>query len=122
LKFDFSATDRSSNHVEAGRFLKNNINASLLDFYCTYAMYLGEDVDKLSRNIDPETPADNLKRCVRLVEEALSNGPKNGHEQLAGVRGIYLLVDEYDAITNGFLEPYNIPWQGSAIERVFTSF
>jgi hypothetical protein len=92
LKFDFSATDRSSNHVEAGRFLKNNINASLLDFYRTYAMYLDEDVDKLSRNIDPETPADNLKRCVRLVEEALSNGQKNGHEQLAGVRGIYLLV------------------------------
>jgi hypothetical protein len=122
LKFDFSATDRSSNHVEAGRFLKNNINASLLDFYHTYAMYLGEDVDKLSRNIDPETPADNLKRCVRLVEEALSNGQKNGHEQLAGVRGIYLLVDEYDAITNGFLEPYNTAWQGSAIERVFTSF
>jgi hypothetical protein len=30
--------------------------------------------------------------------------------------------DEYDAITNGFLEPYNTTRQGSAIERAFTSF
>jgi hypothetical protein len=122
LKFDFSATERSSNHVEAGQFLKDNINRSLRTFYKTYSAYLGKDANELSRNINPESPVDNLNRCVKLVKDALSNGPKNGHKQLAGVQGIYLLVDEYDAITNGFLKPYNTTWQDSAIEQAFISF
>ena len=54
-----------------------------------------------------------------MVKRVLSN---RRNKQLAGVQGIYLLVDEYDAITNDFLELYNTPYDGSAIERVFKSF
>ena len=115
-------TDCGLNVKEAGQCLKDSIADSLLDFYHTYSMYLGEDADKLSRNIDPKKPVQNLKHCVQLVRKTLSNGPKKRHEQLAGVQGIYLLVDEYDTFTNEFIQSYNITWNGSAIERVFRSF
>jgi hypothetical protein len=119
LKFDFSTTSRSSNIEEAAQLLRNSINQSLQDFYETYSTYLGEDANKLSRDIILKDPIDNLKDCVRLVKRVLSN---RRNKQLAGVHGIHLLVDEYDAVTNDFLEHYNIPYDGSAIERVFKSF
>jgi Predicted AAA-ATPase len=31
-------------------------------------------------------------------------------------------VDEYDAFSNDFLEPYNTTWDGTAVERTFKSF
>jgi hypothetical protein len=119
LKFDFSVTKRSSNFTEAGQFLENRIARSLQTFLKTYSTYLGEDANKLSRDITPERFVDNLEDCVELVQEVLSNGR---NEQLANIQGIYLLVDEYDAVINNLLELYNTTWDGSAVEQVFTSF
>jgi hypothetical protein len=119
LKFDFSLGDRGSNFEEAALFLKNSINRSLRTFYRTYSTYLGEDAKKLSRDIVPETPVDNLVNCVELVQQVLSN---SRNKQLADVQGIYLLVDEYDTVTNYFLEPYSTAYKDNAIDRVFTSF
>ena len=121
MKFDFSLGDRSSNVEEAGQFLKDTINRSLRTFYKTYSKYLGEDAKKLSREIIPGKPIYNLRRCVRLVQKALSKKRKR-NKQLDGVQGIYLLVDEYDTFTNEFLEPNNTAYDGSAVERVFKSF
>jgi hypothetical protein len=119
LKFDFSITDRSSNAVEASQFLKNSINQSLRDFYETYSGYLGEGANKLSRDIAPERPVDNLRDCVRLVRKVLLS---RRYHQLADVQGIYLLVDEYDTFTHNFLEHYKTHWDGSAVEQVVKSF
>jgi hypothetical protein len=69
-------TDRSSNVAKAGQAFNDNINRSLRKFYSTYSKYLGEDADKLSRNIDPAKPVDNLVSCVALVRKILSDGPK----------------------------------------------
>ena len=35
---------------------------------------------------------------------------------------IYLLVDEYDALSNDYLEPYGAAWDGTKVERTFKSF
>jgi hypothetical protein len=118
LKFDFSLGDRSSNVEEAGQFLKDSINQSLETFYETYSTYLGEGANKLCKSLIPEKPICNLTRCVRLVQKVL----KSGNEQLTGVQGIYLLVDEYDTFTNEFLELNNSAYDGGAVEEVFKSF
>lgn len=107
-------TDRSSNDVEDSQFLKNSIAQSLQTFYDTYSPYLGEDANKLSRDISPEKPVVNLRNCVRLVQKVLSNGQNNRNEQLVGVQGIYLLVDEYNTFSD---RPCD--WE---VDRVFRSF
>jgi hypothetical protein len=118
LKFDFSLSDYSSNIEEAGHFLKDSISQSLETFYETYSTYLGEDANELCKNLIPEKPVYNLRRCVRLVQKVLS---KKRNEQLASVQGIYLLVDGYDTFTNKFLQP-DTGYCGSAVDLVFTSF
>jgi hypothetical protein len=127
LKFDFS-TINVANLEKADRSLIANLNSSLEDFYETYATYLDDDVTSLCGNIDSKRPNLSLQVCNRLVQRALSRARKEGNEQLAGVRGIYLLVDEYDAFTNNYLEPLNIAephkttLEGTTVGETFRSF
>jgi hypothetical protein len=119
LKFDFSLGDRGLNVEEAGQFFKDSINGSLERFYETYSTHLGEDANKLCKSLIPEKPVYNLERCVRFVQKVLS---RKRNKQLAGVQGIYLLVDEYDTFTEEFLEPNDTAYNGSAVGQVFKSF
>jgi hypothetical protein len=102
LRFDFSTITASSDLELARENLIASLNSSFEDFYETYATYLGGDVADLCQNIDRGAPNLSLKKGNRLVQNALSRAE---NEQLAGVRGIYLLIDEYDAFTNSYLEP-----------------
>jgi hypothetical protein len=123
LRFDFSAINASLDLAKANQNLIVSLNSSFKKFYVTYATYLGEDVTSLCENIDRDQPNISLENCARLVQCALSRD-----EQLADVRGIYLLIDEYDAFTNHYLEPPNAAephkttWENTEVERTFTSF
>ena len=63
-----------------------------------------------------------------MVQDALSRAQEQENEQLTGVQGIYLLIDEYDAFTNNYLEPPNtakprkIAWENTEVERALRSF
>ena len=123
LRFDFSPIKASPDLTKADRNLIVSLNNSIKRFYKTYATYLGEDVTSLYENIDSERPSESLQNCSGLVEDALS-----WNEQLAGVHGIYLLVDEYDAFTNNYLEPPNTvephktTLDGTPVGETFRSF
>jgi hypothetical protein len=89
---------------------------------------LNEDFAVLCQNIDWECPHLSLQNCVWLVQDALSRAKEQKNEQLADVQGIYLLIDEYDAFTNPYLEPPNtvnprkIAWENTEVEQTLRSF
>lgn len=123
LKFDFSTIDRCSDVKEASRSLKTTLNRSIERFYKTYSIYWDGDMREPGDLIDKEDPAISLRKCVRWVKNLhkTARGKKNG--QLADVQGIYLLVDEYDAFSNNYLDPYNHTiYEGTEVEATFTSF
>jgi hypothetical protein len=130
LRFDFSPIQASPDLAKADRNLIKSLNSSFKDFYETYAKYLDEDVTSLCGNIDSESPSISLQECNRLVQRALSRARarEQENEQLAGVQGIYLLVDEYDAFTNNYLElsntvePYKTTLDGTPVGETFRSF
>jgi Predicted AAA-ATPase len=128
LKFDFSTINASANLTVANQNLITRLNSSIEKFYQTYAAYLGEDVADLCQNIDSNCPNTNLDECARLVQNALSRARKQKNEQLAGIQGIYVLVDEHDAFANNYLEslnpaePYKTTLENIAVERTFRSF
>jgi hypothetical protein len=128
LKFDFSSIQASPDLAEANQNLIVALNSSFEDFYEKYATYLDDNVTSLCGNIDSKRPHVILQKCNRLVQHALSRARKEKNEQLAGIEGIYLLVDEYDAFTNNYLEPPNIvephktTWDGTAVGETFRSF
>ena len=101
------------------------LNSSIKDFYSTYAAYLGRDVADLCREIESESPNRSLKNCARLVLDALR---EQKNEELAGVQGIYLLADEYDAFPNNYLDPPNTieprkaAWEDTEVGRTLRSF
>ena len=107
LRFDFSTIRYNPDLAEADRNLIKYLNESIKDFYEIYATYLGEDVTSLYGNIDSKDPSRSLQRCTQLVQRALSLPWEQKNGPLAGVQGIYLLVDEYDAFTNNYLAPPN---------------
>ena len=125
LKLDFSKIDPSSDLTEAHETLVQFLNSSLETFYRTYAAYLGEDCG----NIDREQPNLSLRRCAESVRYAIKQD-----ERLDGIKGIYVLVDEYDAFTNCYLEPLKITggpkaiegskiaWEDTKVGRTFKSF
>jgi hypothetical protein len=88
LKFDFSKVDRSPNLIETNESLKENMARSFQNFYTTYAMYLGEDANKLFENINPRNPAISLEACTGLVLQVLSNARKTRDKQLSSVQGV----------------------------------
>ena len=83
LKFDFSPINCSPNFEQADRALKARITNSLKKFYITYAMYW--DVDELSKNIDPENPAESLWACVEAVNDLLRKARERDDKRLAGI-------------------------------------
>jgi hypothetical protein len=62
------------------------------------ARYLDEDITTLYGRIHSDDPQLSLKQRSLSVRNALSR-----NKQLANVQGLYVLVDEYDAFTNDFL-------------------
>jgi len=122
LRFDFSTIQSSPDFAEANQNLIVALNSSFKKFYETYATYLGEDVASLCGNIDSKRPGISLQNCNLLVQHALR---EQKNEELAGVKGIYLLVDEYDAFTNSYLEapePHKTTWNSTAVGYTFRSF
>jgi hypothetical protein len=125
LRFDFSEIKAPIDLEEANREIIRSLNSSIIEFYSTYAAYLGRDITDLCREIESESPQLSLKTCTRLVRDALR---EQKNKELADVRGIYLLVDEYDAFPNNYLdppnatEPHKTAWENTAVERTFRSF
>jgi hypothetical protein len=125
LRFDFSQIGAPPDLDEANENLVVALNSSFQEFYKTYATYLGEDFTSLCGNIDSKRPSESLRNCNGLVQDALR---EQKNEELAGVQGIYLLVDEYDAFPNNYLDPPNTIeprktiWEDTAVERTFRSF
>jgi hypothetical protein len=123
LKFDFSEINPRPGLTEADETLIKFLNSSIAMFYETYAAYLGGNVLELCRKIDNEDPNLSLRWCARSVRKAIDQD-----ERLAGLQGIYMLIDEYDAFPNNYLEPQEtaggrrIAWDDTAVGRTFKSF
>jgi len=121
---DFSKINLSLDLTEAHETLTKFLNSSLETFYGTYAAYLGGDFANLCRRkIGRMGPNLNLWRCALSVRHAIEQD-----ERLAGIKGIYVLANEYDALPNYFLEsPENIggpeiDWRDTAVGRTFEAF
>jgi hypothetical protein len=127
LRFDFSTTNANPDLAEANKALIRSLNSSFKNFYKTYTTYLGEDVTGPCGDIDNDEPSLSLESCALWVEDVLRRAKKDENEQLAAIQGIYLLVDEYDAFTNSYLEPPNTvelskTWGDTAVGRTLKSF
>ncbi|KAF9343657.1 hypothetical protein BGX34_006514, partial [Mortierella sp. NVP85] len=112
MSFDFSAIDRSPDLEVARKSLSGMIVNSIKAFYTTYGPYLGDkSSDQLIERNVTEDPIESLGACVTLVEAAL-NLVMDLEDPLFGVKGIYLLADEYDAFSNEYLDPNDPrPWE-----------
>ncbi|KAG0264059.1 hypothetical protein DFQ27_001452, partial [Actinomortierella ambigua] len=111
LAFDFSAVNHSPDVEVAEASLNDMLNNSIRAFYMTYAPYLGTATSyQLIKESTSPDAVESLAACVSLVQEALKAVTEED-DPLAGVKGIYLLADEYDAFSNGFLSPDDArPW------------
>jgi len=123
LKFDFSEVRPNPNLTEANETLIKFLNSSLEKFYGTYAAYLGRNFADLCQKIDSKEPNISLRWCAQSVQDAIKHDGR-----LAGIEGIYMLVDEYDAFANHYLELQQttrepkIDWDGTAVGFTFKSF
>ena len=123
LKFDFSKITKRQDLTQANETLTKFLNSSIQSFYRTYAAYLGESYADLCKDIDNMEPNISLQLCVESVRDAIQQGGR-----LAGIEGIYVLVDEYDAFSNHYLElqqtagQAKIAWEGTTVGETFTSF
>jgi Predicted AAA-ATPase len=123
LKFDFSKVRPNPDITEANETLTKFLNSSLITFYQTYAAYLDRNFADLCQEIDSKEPNISLQRCCESVQGAIEQGGR-----LSGIEGIYVIVDEYDAFSNHFLELQQttgepkIAWEGTAVGSTFKSF
>jgi hypothetical protein len=121
LKFDFSKARSDQNLTEANAQLIKFLNASIMNFYDTYASYLDKDLTNLCRTIDSDTPTISLESCVRRVHSAIMRD-----RRLAALQGVYLLVDEYDAFPNNYLQhtlgASKTEWADTEVARTLKSF
>jgi hypothetical protein len=121
LSLDFSIINAYL--PEANKALIKNLNYSIKWFYEEYTAHLGGNLEALCQGIDSEDPNVSLEECANSVRRAIEND-----EQLAGIEGIYLLIDEYDAFPNHYLntlhtiEGAKITWEDTAVGRTFSSF
>jgi hypothetical protein len=104
LRLDFSGINCSPDAEIANRSFQLRLASSFRDFYDEYAKYLGEDRSKLFDHINHENPEASLTNCVAVVKRGLSDAHQNGNKLLTDVKGIYLLVDEYDAFSNAYVD------------------
>jgi len=120
LKFDLSQINPYLDLKKADEALIDILNSSFEDFYETYAAYLGRSYAYLCQTINHKQPIMSLRNCARLVRNAI--------KRLKGIEGIYVLVDEYDALPNNYLKPPktvsepNITWEDTQLGRTFKSF
>ncbi|RPB19297.1 DUF1703-domain-containing protein [Terfezia boudieri ATCC MYA-4762] len=123
LKFDFSQINPSPDLPEANEELIAFLNHTIEGFYRKYAAYLGGNFTDLCQNVDNRRPNLSLRWCTNSVQYAIQQD-----ERLAGIEGIYILVDEYDSFPNSYL---NLPkivggsenaWDETAVGRTFRSF
>ena len=141
LKFDFSAVQKSLDAALAGKNLLGTLFESFMSFYSKYSKILGGDVENL---IEPNNLNVTLQRCVRWVNDVISEGYGKDGTPLTNAKGvrtdcslthftwlilklnsilqIYLIVDEYDSFSNDFLKPGGATWEGSEVEEAFESF
>ncbi|CAG8649087.1 7688_t:CDS:2, partial [Paraglomus brasilianum] len=95
LEWDFSKIQGSSSIEETNRNLTDHINRSIKRFCQTYAAILGKSNEDLQKWIvNPTNCTDSLEALFDQV-------------RLTPYK-VYLLIDEYDAITNEFLDPADI--------------
>jgi hypothetical protein len=101
LKFDFSRIKLNPDltKAKANEALIKILNSSIKCFYEEYTGYLGGSSEALCQDIDSEDPNISLMECAGSVRHAIKND-----EQLTGIEGIYVLVDEYDAFPNHYRE------------------
>ena len=99
LKLDFSKINPCRDLREANETLVEFLNSSLRRFYGIYTAYLGGNFADLWRNIHCKQPNLSLDWCADSVRNAIA-----WDERLTGIQGIYVLVDEYDAFPNHYLE------------------
>jgi len=122
LKFDFSKINAGKDLTEANESLIKFLNSSIRRFYKTYAIYLGRNVADPCQDIDSKEPKSSFDRCCESVQDAIELGGR-----LAGIKGIYVLVDEYDAFPNEYLETANADgrpktaWEGTTVGQTFKS-
>jgi hypothetical protein len=110
LSFNFAEINRSKDIKVAEASLNDMINNAIKRFYRTYAPYLGNySAEQLiERHVKQDNAVSSLDDCVSLVQmilKAVNNS--NIDHPLAGVKGIYLLADEYDAFSNEYLDPHD---------------
>ena len=123
LKFDFSEINASPNLTKANETLVKFLNSSLETFYRSYTAYLGGNFTSLCQKLDSEWPNLSLQRCAELVRAAIKK-----NDGLTGIEGIYVLVDEYDAFPNNYLDPpktvegSKVAWEDTEVGRTFKSF
>ena len=123
LKFDFSRINPNPDLTEANESLIKFLNFSVEMFYGTYIAHLGGNLAALCQGIDSKEPNLSLQKCVNSVQDAIEQD-----KRLAGIKGIYVLVDEYDAFPNNYLaqlktvEGHKIAWEETAVGRTFKSF
>ncbi|KAF8539122.1 hypothetical protein BDD12DRAFT_114393 [Trichophaea hybrida] len=84
-------------------------NCALEEFYITYAPYFEESSQGLiDRLIVPHGSAQGLIRCAQFVKNKLRESVKSGmNHPLAGVKGIYVLIDEYDTFAKNYITAGN---------------
>jgi hypothetical protein len=125
LRFDFSRVAAPLDLDEANQNMIEFLNSSIEHFYRTYAAYLGRDAAELCQKIRSGKPNRSLENCAQLVHDALL---EQKNEELAGVQGIYLLVDEYDAFPNNYFNSPNTTesrktiLEDTDVERTLRSF
>ncbi|KAF8541779.1 hypothetical protein BDD12DRAFT_828009 [Trichophaea hybrida] len=96
LRLDFSGVSHERELID------EMVNGAMKRFYKTYAPYFEESSPGLiDRLIIPDSSAQGLFRCTMFVRKKLWDAMKSGMKHpLAGVNGIYVLIDEYDTFAN----------------------
>ncbi|RPA95774.1 hypothetical protein L873DRAFT_1301258 [Choiromyces venosus 120613-1] len=126
LDFNFAEVNRTRDLNKAAEGLAVNIIWSLERFYRVYYSYLGGSSGQLmSENINQGDAIHSLRKLVLIVDDALSEIKNRGDKKhpLANVKGIYLLVDEYDAFSNEYMDPHNLqPWVESDASSLVKDF
>ncbi|KAI5801267.1 hypothetical protein EDC01DRAFT_764735 [Geopyxis carbonaria] len=110
LKLDFSKVSGASDPDES---LTNMIINALKTFYASYAPYLGMEKKQLIDGFVIESDAlTSLDACVRIVKNMLFDKTDIEWKDhpLAGVKGIYVLIDEYDTVRNAYIDSDTFPW------------
>ncbi|KAG0636846.1 hypothetical protein HOY80DRAFT_1024181 [Tuber brumale] len=112
LKFDFSTVGPSVDTYQGARELANAINRSLRQFYRENHGFFGLSATQLiAENVDRQSPIDGLMSLVGLVDFIVEE------------TRIYLLVDEYDAFSNQYMDPYSkTDWAQTPVAMLMKTF